>query len=192
MTFMANIPQTGQSLGQTRDAIRNNFTNYNNLVSQDHVSPNSTGQGKHNKSTYVVQSADPVTIANEIAEYSKAVAGIAQLFLIPASAGTPIQLSRLDKGISAAATGWTFLPGGIIVQWGSTGVVNGAFTTNYVARGGIAFTTNTFRVFLTVDDPGAPGNPITSFTVNSGLNLAASFSGTTNRSITLNYVAIGS
>ena len=29
MTFTPNIPQTGQSLGQTRDAVRNNFTDYN-------------------------------------------------------------------------------------------------------------------------------------------------------------------
>jgi hypothetical protein len=121
MTFSPNIPQTGQSLGQTRDPIRNNFTNYSNTISQDHVGPNGgpgpTVAGKHNKSTYVVQSADPVTIADEIASYSKSIAGVAQLFLEPASAGTPIQMSRLDTGVGVGSSGFSFLPGGVIIQW---------------------------------------------------------------------------
>ena len=51
MTFTPNIPQSGQSLGQTRDAVRNNFTNYNTVVSVDHVAPNSSGEGQHKQVT---------------------------------------------------------------------------------------------------------------------------------------------
>ena len=122
MSFTPSIPQSGQTLGQTQQSVQNNFTNYNNVVSQDHVSPNSTGQGKHNKSTYKEQGSDPVTIADELAAYAKAVSGISQLFLRPESAGTPVQMSRLDTGASTAnadnSNGWTFLPGGLIFQWG--------------------------------------------------------------------------
>lgn len=195
MSFTGGIPQSGQSLGQTRDAIRNNFTNYNDTIKVNHIAPNSAGAGKHTFAEFVVQAASPATTTGEVSVYSRAISAIPELFLQKENqlvGAADIQMSRLDKGVLAGATGWTFLPGGLIMQWGSTGVVNGAFTTNYIARGGISFTTNTYRVFLTVDDPGAPGSPIPSFTINSALNLAASFSGNTNRSITLNYVAIGS
>ena len=60
MTFTPNIPADGQSLGSSKTQIRGNFTNYNNVISQDHVAPNSSGQGKHNKSTYVVQASNPL------------------------------------------------------------------------------------------------------------------------------------
>ena len=52
MTFTAGIPASGQSLGQTRDTIRNNFSNYNTLVSVDHVAPNAAGQGQHQQVTF--------------------------------------------------------------------------------------------------------------------------------------------
>ncbi len=52
MTFTSNIPQSGQSLGQTRDSVRNNFGNYNTVVSVDHVAPNASGQGQHKQVTF--------------------------------------------------------------------------------------------------------------------------------------------
>lgn len=66
MTFTSNIPSQGQTLGQTRDAIQDNFTNYNNTISQDHIPPNSpvpfsAGQGKHNQLTMPAYLANPTT-----------------------------------------------------------------------------------------------------------------------------------
>lgn len=194
MTFTSGIPQSGQSLGQTKQKIQDNFTNYNNLISVNHVSPNSGGQGKHKFCEFPSQSTSPATTVGEIAIYSRTPAALAEWFLQKENqiaGAADIQLSRLDKGVHAATAGWTFLPGGLIMQWGSTGAVNGSFTTVYTAHSGIAFTTTTYLVLLTCDDPGAPATPIPSFTVNSGSYSPTQFSGTTNRAISLNYLAIG-
>lgn len=132
MTFTPNIPATGQSLGSSRTQVLNNFTNYFNTVSQDHVAPNATGQGKHNKSTYPDQASDPVTIVNEIAAYGKSISGVSQLFLRPESAGNTIQMTRLDTGALSANSGYSFLPGGVIIQWGIVVATSGAGTlTNF-------------------------------------------------------------
>lgn len=115
MSFTPNIPASGNSLGQTRDPIRNNFTNYNTVISQDHVAPNDDDQGKHKFSTYVEQGADPDPDANECAVYSKEAASVTELFFQRESAGTAIQMTVGDP--TAATQGQTFLPGGVIVKW---------------------------------------------------------------------------
>lgn len=61
MTFTPNIPQASQSLGQTQQPIQNNFTNYNNLVSVDHVAPNALNQGNHKQVTFYQYGAAPYT-----------------------------------------------------------------------------------------------------------------------------------
>lgn len=61
MTFTPNIPQATQSLGQTQAAIQNNFTNYNNVVSVDHVTPNALNQGNHKQVTFYQYGSAPYT-----------------------------------------------------------------------------------------------------------------------------------
>lgn len=194
MTFTTNIPNTGQSLGFTKNPIRNNLSVLRSTIATNHIDVNLSGAGKHNLAEFVEQATAPATSVDECALYAKQAQSVAQLFLQKEGqlAGAPdVQMSRLDKGVNAALAGWTFLPGGLIMQWGSCGVVNGAFTTIYTAQGGVAFTTNTYSVMLTVDDPGSPESPITSFTTQASTFTATEFQGHTNRSITLRYLAIG-
>lgn len=119
MTFTSNIPATGQSLGQTRDPIRDNFTNYNNLVSQDHIPPNnpspySAGQGKHNQVTTPVYVANPVTglppttVANEPKFYAfqdSTALGVIQYSRGPSNAiPTPITNIQSTSPVTPAVT----------------------------------------------------------------------------------------
>lgn len=198
MTFTPNIPQPGQSLGQTVNLISGNFTNYAQVISVNHLGPNGANAGKHNLSEYVVQAQSPATSANEVATFCR-VGNISnpwsttpELYLQSqnqvAGAGD-IQMSRLDSGIKFGTTGWTFLPGGFIMQWGSCGIVNGEFTTVYTARGGIAFKVQTWQVFLVANDPGIPPNLV--YTINELLNAPTQFVGHTNLPVTLSYLAIG-
>jgi hypothetical protein len=105
MTFTPNIPSTGQTLGQTRDPIRDNFTNYNNTISQDHIPPNSpspftAGQGKHNQLTMPGYIANPVT---GLPPVSTATESKYYAFQITAPLGL-MQFSRTwDQVASAAA-----------------------------------------------------------------------------------------
>jgi hypothetical protein len=132
MSFTPNIPNTGQSLGQTKVAIQNNFTNYNTVMSVDHVAPNDTGQGKHKHSTYVAQSSDPVNLSGEISTYSKAISGVTEQFVIRDAVTTAIQMTRGTP--SLGTSGRTFLPGGLLLQWGqgSSGTtINFTFSTPF-------------------------------------------------------------
>ena len=126
MTFTPNIPTTGQSLGNTRDAIRNNFTNYNDVISVNHYAPNLAEQGKHKFIQMPEVAAPPATLPNEIGLYPKDVGGDARLFLRQENNGTEIQISGADPLIGTS--GYTFLPGGITLQWGSE-VKNGSTGT---------------------------------------------------------------
>lgn len=162
MSFTANIPQSGQTLGQTRQEIQDNFTNYNTVVSVDHVAPNSLGQGKHKQSTYPSQGngfggskKSPATLINEVAIYSAAdTSANIQLFSQKANQAVDaggIQLSRLDTGTGInTQNGWSFLPGGIILQWGIGQFVGAASNVNILfVTSNINFTANCFNVSLT-------------------------------------------
>lgn len=151
MTFTGGIPQPGQSLGQTQAAVNNNFTNYFNAFSVNHVQPNGDGtypQGKHKFSEYVVQAMSPATSNAEVAEYSRAISGVAQLFLQKANqlaGASDIQMSRVDTGALSANPGYSFLPGGTMIQWGRD-----AFTGTALAKTvtfPIPFTANIFTVY---------------------------------------------
>ncbi len=159
MTFTGSIPQTGQSLGQTRDNIRDNFTNYNDTMSVNHVPPNGAGgypQGKHTFAEFVVQAQSPPTTTAEVALYSRSLGipnGTPQLFLQKENQlvnTADIQMSRLDTGVLNAVNGWTFLPGGLIYQWGIFAFVGAASSVNVVfATSNISFPTNCWNVQLT-------------------------------------------
>jgi hypothetical protein len=195
MTFTPNIPQSGQTLGNSQSQVLNNFTNYFNTMSVNHVAPNNSGAGKHNLAELVVQAQSPATAAAEVAIYSRSPSGTADLYLQAQSQlanATDIQMSRLDEGIKTGSAGWTFLPGGMIMQWGSCVLAAaGQLAVVYTTQGGVAFKSATYQVFLTVNDPGSPITPIPSFVVNGALTAKTGFTVSTNRGLTLDYLAIG-
>ena len=118
MTFLANIPQAADRPSNSQgQLLANNQTLYtafnrNHIDLDDGIVAN---RGKH-KSCVFVDGGDFATAANEMALYGKAVGGISTLFMRKESNGTIIQLSGPDPVI--ASPGTTFLPGGIIIQWG--------------------------------------------------------------------------
>jgi hypothetical protein len=133
MTYYPNIPFSGESLGQSRPQVQGNFNLIQQTISQDHAAIAATGQGKHNQSTYPSQGAgygmskiSPATLTNENAIYSATDAfSNVQLFAQKANQSANaggIQLTRTDTGAAIGANnntnGYTFLPGGLIMQWG--------------------------------------------------------------------------
>ena len=118
MTFNAAIPAATDLISQSQSQIQTNFSQSNTAFGIDHTAFDVvSNQGKHKKSTYVEQAADPATSANEVALYSKDLAAVSTLFLRKESNGTVVQMSGQDP--TAAAAGSTFLPGGIIMKWGT-------------------------------------------------------------------------
>lgn len=116
-TFTDNIPSSGQSLGQTRQAINDNFGNYYGVMSVNHYAPDDANKGKHKFLQMPEQASAPLTAVNELALYSKDVSGNSRMFLRQENNGAEIQISGVTPSISGNK-GYTFLPGGFLMQWG--------------------------------------------------------------------------
>ena len=75
MSFTPLIPAAGQTLGSSRPQVQNNFTNYNDVVSVNHVAPNAPGQGKHKFLQMPVQASATTTASGEGGVYTKTTIG---------------------------------------------------------------------------------------------------------------------
>lgn len=162
-----------------------NFQQLNTIFDIDHVPFNdatAANRGKHDQSTYIELAVDATTAINEVAVYSKDDgAGNTRLYLRQESAGTVIQMSDRDPVV--AASGETFLPGGLLIKWGQI-----AAATNAVAQAfPTAFPNNCFSVTVTEN--------IATALSNIGVNgfTAANFTFRTSAAgaVPITYLAIG-
>jgi hypothetical protein len=206
MTYNPNVPLTGQSLNETRDPIKNNFTVIDNDFQQDHVAFNESGAGKHNQCIFPqVSSNGPATSANENAIYSKDVGGEPHLFWRPesqAAGGDEYQLTLASTANTATfATnttytgsnngGWTFLPGGLILMYGSldisvTGANGGSGSVTYPfafpsGNGPFSISTSITNPALTIRLSGT----------TSDTGFSASLTASSNGTSTIIWMAIG-
>lgn len=155
------LPNAGQSLDETRDPIRDNFTYINNGFLVNHVELNTgANSGKHNAVTFPQLAADPTaisvprnTVAGEVMLYAKAdvntTGGTGIFFMGPA--GTNI---FSITGALKATSGWTKLPSGILIQWGTAATVSGAGSAGTAIAFPIPFTT-CYNVQLTAANNGS-------------------------------------
>jgi len=144
MAYLNNIPTASQRLKDSQPEIKANFEAIKDLIDINHETFGSANEGKHKYVSMPEQVAAPSTAANEMALYTKAVAGVSELFVRRESDGDELNLTSATK----ATTGTTTLPSGIIVKWG-TGTTNGAgaATITFAA----AFTT-LYTVYATVSN----------------------------------------
>lgn len=179
-TYTNNVPVTGQSLGASRDLINGNFQILQTTIDQNHVDMNQANAGKHNKVEFLQQGSAPATAGDVLAMYSKVSAGALELFLRRAGSGTDIQMTK--GNITVAASGTTFLPGGLQLNWGQ---VVPAVSPTAVAWAN-NFPNSVFSVVLTINN----NNPNFSATVNAadpgGFQLYTNKTGVTHF-----YIAIG-
>ena len=116
MSFTPGMPAKGSSLGNTRIPFVDELSGIRSTMSANHEDQNNAGAGKH-KFCQFVNVADGATSATELGWYNKS-NGVAQRFFMrQSSSGTIIQMSGIDP-IASATAGCTFLPGGLLLQWG--------------------------------------------------------------------------
>lgn len=159
MTFTSNIPVTGDSLGGTRDRIRTNFQQIASVVTVNHVAFNSIGEGKHKFLQMPEVTASgagvPSTSVNEGGVYVDVGASPAQsnLFFRGESNGFSYQLTRAISASTATFAnntsyaanhrgGWTFLPGGLLLQYGARSSPGTSGTITFP----VAFTTGYYSI----------------------------------------------
>jgi hypothetical protein len=194
--YISNVPLSNQSLGQTQPTINNNFTVLNTNMGADHVdftfaAPPGGNGGRHNTVTMIQQSGDPAAVSSAPILYSKLSNAVDEIFMRRASGdgGQVVQMTtakvvpsvNVAQAIAGGGTtsgGSSFLPGGVVIQWGTlSGVGNGG-----VVPFAGTFPTACFGVTLTVQDPGAStkilnvrSTSTTNFTVNLSSGTIAGF-----------------
>jgi len=181
MPWNQNIPQPGDKLSQSQADLRGNFQALDTYVQVDHVAIAAADQGKHKKVSYVSQAyvapiLGPVTAANEaiiFARDSIAVPGTTALFYKGPGLADIAGAAEFSYA-NAASPGYTILPSGIWLQWG-TG--NGNAQQNFVT----AFPTaclnvqvtetgngSNFRHFMKVDPASITAAQFTAYSIASG------------------------
>lgn len=129
MTYTSDIPQSGETLGGTRARINTNFQNIATVMAINHVAFNETDQGKHaylqmpeSGTDFNNNTTPPSTNADEGAFYAKAANSVTTLFYRSESNGQEYQLTSVDDAniatFGSSSQGWTFLPGGLVLQYG--------------------------------------------------------------------------
>ena len=156
------VPNANQSIGQTQNAILTNFTVIDTTYSNDHVTFNAlSNQGFHNKVTFVQQPTIlPVDDIgdNNILVYALNNTDTSQpeLYLkrftdTDGDPGIPFTVYKSPTG----AINFTYLPSGVIVQWGTVSINNvGTFPSfaqvviDLEALQGKAYSNSSYNVFV--------------------------------------------
>lgn len=177
MAYQPNIPTGSVPLNQDYLSIQNNFSTLNNLYSVDHIPLNNnvgTPPDGYHKAIHLVPQAPPTAVAGYGELYAQnlndGISSGEQLWyqFISGSAVTiNYPLTRNFQPL-AASPGYTFLPGGFIMQWG-----NGASKATIMFNVAAAFT-NVFSIqvtptsFLIGSAPGVSLSGTTTFTSQNG------------------------
>lgn len=208
MAYNQNIPQPADQLKNSQPQLLANFQEINTALNVNHVGFNLGDEGKHKFLQMPEQIAAPVTNASEIALFSflGANSGVTELNF--KRAGNPLTSIPFTEGL-LATPGWTILPCGLVVKWGSSvlpasGVPVTSLAWNFVfpVAGNIrAFTQPPFLVLLSATKINAPrlfANYYWDQAATTALSLAgvsesirSSFAAGDIPSYTINYLAIG-
>lgn len=208
MTYTNSIPIAGESLGSTRDRVRGNFEEIAAVEAINHIAFNAVGKGKHKYLQMPEVTASgvgvPVTLPNEGGLYVDVGPNPAQanLFFRAENNGFNYQLTKTIAASSALfgvninnynavgvnfTGGWTFLPGGLLLQYGLAINLpaNGTKTVTFP----VAFTTACFSISLS---PVTSNNPTSQLILNANPGLTSfvinNNSSTFNRAF---WIAIG-
>ena len=162
------VPNTGQTLGQTRDQIRNNIGALKSSLAVNHFDLDTGNVGKHQFVSLVSLgsfSNPPTTAFGENALYTNRDTNL-NMYMRSESNGQAYRLTSIDDGnfplFGTNTTynvgppilmgGWTFLPGGLLFQYGlinpvpkNTPVVI-AFPKPFASFGVYSITANTFNL----------------------------------------------
>jgi hypothetical protein len=198
MSFTPNTPTTGQTLGQTKFLIQNNFTVLAATIAVDHFDVMQSTKGKHNVIHFPTPlTTSPGTLANEIAVYSKSISGAPFLFFQPpgqVATGPDTQITTglgpgaftpTYSGSGASGTGYqTFTFGNIFMIFGTVFAANATQTVTFPASWAILYNVQLTRLATEASPPStrsfhqavsSTANSITFTNLNSSGTPAAGF-----------------
>lgn len=191
MAYNDNIPQPTDFLSNSQSDMLNNFKSANSSMAINHYPFNdgTVNNGKHKFIEMPQLTVAPTTVASEGALYTKAgTAGTALFWIRDGSAGTEVQLTSSSVGnVSNSSNGFTWLPGGIFMQWGQVASPGSSGSVSFP----VSFNAAPYSIQVTLQR--ASGNQ--SVTVNSGTpptTTGFNFLSSSGGSTILYWIAIGS
>lgn len=143
MSFTAGMPESGSSLGNTRTKFVNNFSTIRTAIQANHENISNAGAGKH-RFIQLMNVSPGTTSATELGLFNGT---NNRLFLRPESNGNTIQMSGINP--VSATNGYTFLPGGILMQWGTTASSSNATVDILFATDGVDFDATPYNIQVT-------------------------------------------
>lgn len=165
-SYQPNIPTGTETLDVDYLNLRGNFQQMDTTYKVDHVAlTDGTVMNGYHKTVHMTDAAgDPATVTGTGILYNKEINdGINTDYELhfKSSLGNVIQLTR-NFVPSAGTNGYTFLPGGLIFQWGllaiAVGATDGTTTFTYTGVGNIAFPNNVFGGSVNFRLSGDPTN----------------------------------
>ncbi len=175
MSYTVPVPVSGQSLGNSRPIIAQNFATIQTIFDKNHVDFNASGGGKHKYVEIPVSVSIPAGLtASEGTLYTKTVSGASQLFYSPDTTSNEYQLTntisaqftKFSTNTAYAAShtgGWTFLPGGMIMNYGRFTVSGSSGTVTFA----LAFPSGSAPYSLTISLQRSSGDQ--SLTIDSAI-----------------------
>lgn len=151
MTYTTGVPQDGQSLGNSKPKIRDNFDVLATYLGTNHVALNALNGGMHKFLQMPEQASDPASDVNIGDLYTKEAQTYTNLFWKQESNGSdPLRnqgaVTQMTNILPVNATvGRSFLPGGLLIVWGNllSGQTTNPTLTTFdwkAANGGEGFT----------------------------------------------------
>ena len=156
-----NVPLSGQTLGQTRTAVNQNFSLIDTAFQVDHVDYNDPNQGQHDKVTLLPQGGAPSFAAGSdgiyCLPYNNGTTTLNEVFVHKQTNASTQDIPFTASILSSTSpanniAGWTYLPSGLQLQWKTVSVVAGV---NTITLSGFPGYTNIFSVIISA--VGAPG-----------------------------------
>lgn len=175
--YFEGYPPDGSSLGQTKSTIRNNLDGTFLTLGIDHINnngqPGSRPAGYHNVIHSVPQGSDPAATTGYGQLYSKTINSVTTDEAMFWETGNGlIQQMTMNFTPQASQNGYTFLPGGIILQWAKFQTTDTSETISF-ATYGISFPTACFAVILQgADNTPANSNLLVIATTAAGFTTA--------------------
>jgi hypothetical protein len=150
MSFTPNIPASGQTLGNSRLQVLNNFaslrTTISNVTQPNHIDVNNSGAGKHIFVQMPNQTPGAANLpaAGEGGLITRAILGNSELYYVRDAVNTYYQMTGpFVMNVGPPANGSVLLFGGLIMKWGLLQNTAGPF--NFVTP----FPNNCFGVTFT-------------------------------------------
>lgn len=148
MAYQTTKPAPSDDLDVSVTDIQQNFLTANTVMDINHYPFDNltANKGKH-KFVDMPVTTLPTIASGDGGVYTKA-SGQTQLFYTSDAGAQEYQLTRaIDASIATfgTATGWTFLPGGILMQWGFVVSVSNSGTVTFP----VTFSTGVFSISTT-------------------------------------------